>query len=188
MALQRTADKWRMKHWFRVQAPKLFNEETICEMPADDEKMVVGRKLRVSLEQLTHNPQNSFSNAVVRAISVNGDAVRTQLISIEQPHSYIRSLIRRYRSVVSIIAPVTSKDGARMVLKIVAITRERTAHTKLKGIRKEITDFVEAYAKENAADAITSAVIEGRMQAEMASKVSHITSMSKVEVKKLELH
>ncbi len=188
MALQRTVDKWKMKHWFTVHAPKIFNEEIICEMPSDDEKKVTGRKLKVSLEQLTHNPQNAFSNAVVRVTDVSGDAVHTQLMSIEQPHSYIRSLIRRYRSVVSIVSPIMAKDNVRMVLKIVAITRARVAHTKLKGIRKEITDFVDAYSKENSSDAITSAVIEGRLQAEMASKVSHITSMNKVEVKRLELH
>lgn len=188
MALQRTVDKWRMKHWFTVHAPKLFNEERICEMPADDEKKISGRKLKVSLEQLTHNPQNAFSNAVVRVTDVNGDVAHTQLISIDQPNSYIRSLIRRYRSVVSIVAPVTAKDNARMVLKIVAITRSRVAHTKLRGIRKEITDFVYAYSKENAAEAIAASVIEGKLQAEMAGKVSHITPMHKVEVRRLELH
>ena len=188
MALQRTVDKWKMKRWFTVHAPKLFNEERICEMPADDERKIAGRKLKVSLEQLTHNPQNAFSNAVVRVTNVNGDAIHTQLLSIEQPHSYIRSLIRRYRSVVPIVSPITAKDNVRMVLKIVAITRSRVAHTKLKGIRKEITDFIGAYSKENGSDAITSAVIEGRLQAEMASKVIHITPMSKVEVRRLELH
>lgn len=188
MALQRTVDKWKMKHWFTVHAPKLFNEERICEMPAGDEKKVAGRKLKVSLEQLTHNPQNAFSNAVVRVTEVNGDAVHTRLMSIDQPPSYIRSLIRRYRSVVSIVSPIVAKDNVRMVLKVVAITRSRVAHTKLKGIRKEITEFIDAYSRENGSDAITSAVIEGRLQAEMASKVTHITPMNKVEVRRLEIH
>jgi small subunit ribosomal protein S3Ae len=187
MALQRTVDKWKMKRWFTVHAPKSFNEEKICEMPANDEKQVVNRKLKVSLEQLTHNPQNSFTNIVVKVIDVNGDAVHTKLVMIEQPNSYIRSLVRRYRSVATIVVPVTAKDGVKVVLKLVAITRERATHTRLRAIRKELTDFIGSYSKENGSDAIAAAVIEGRLQGEMAAKASHITPMSKVEVKKLEI-
>ncbi len=188
MALQRTVDKWKMKRWFVVHAPKLFNEEKICEMPADDEKHVTNRKLRVSLEQLTHNPQNSFSNVVVRVTEVNGDSAHTKLVTIEQPYSYIRSLVRRYRGVATAVVPITTKDNTKMVLKIIAITRSRVTHARLKAIRKEIIDFVNAYSKENSADAITGAVIEGRLQAEMAAKASNITPIGKVEVKKLEVH
>ncbi len=187
MALQRTVDKWKMKRWFTVHAPKSFNEERICEMPADDEKQIAGRKLKVSMEQLTHNPQNSFSNVVVRITDVNGDAAHTKLMSIEQPYSYIRSLIRRYRSVASIVVPVTTNDGTKATLKIVAITRARTTHTRLKGIRKEIEEFVRAYSKENSSDALVAAVIEGRLQGEMTAKVSHITQINKIEVKRLEI-
>ena len=106
---------------------------------------------------------------------------------IEQPNSYIRSLVRRYRSVATVVVPVTAKDGIKVVLKIVAITRERATHSRLRAIRKEIIEFVESYSKENGSDAIATAVIEGRLQGEMAAKVSHITQMSKIEVKKLEI-
>ncbi len=187
MALQKTVDKWKLKKWFVVHAPKSFNEEKICEIPADDEKQVMNRKVKVSLEQLTHNPQNSFSNVIVRVTDVNGDAAHTALVSIEQPYSYIRSLVRRYKSVATAVIPVQSKDGVNMVLKVIAITRARCTHSRLKAIRKELIDAITQFARENNADAISGAVIEGRLQGEMAGKTAHITPISKVEVKKLEV-
>ncbi|HUC39010.1 MAG TPA: hypothetical protein VL944_02680 [Candidatus Acidoferrum sp.] len=187
MALQKTVDKWKMKRWFTVHAPKSFNEEKICEMPANDEKQVMNRKLRVSMEQLTHNPQNSFSNVVVRVTDVNGDVVHTKLIMIEQPYSYIRSLVRRYRSVASAVVPIMAKNNEKMVLKAICVTRSRVTNARLKGIRKEMTDFIKEFAKENSSDAVAAAVIEGRLQSEIAGKVSHITPISKVEFRKIEI-
>lgn len=187
MALQKAVDKWKMKRWFTVHAPKSFNEEKICEIPGNDEKQLMNRKIKVSMELLTHNPQNSFSNVVVRVTDVNGDVAHTKLVTIEQPYSYIRSLVRRYRSVASAVVPITSKDGTKMVVKIIAITRARVTHARLKAIRKELVDGITEFAKENNADGISGAVIEGRLQGEMNGKVSHIAPISKIEVKKLEV-
>jgi len=187
MAVQRGIDKWKTKRWFTVYAPKIFNEEKICEMPAADEKAAMNRKIKVSLDQLTHNPQHAASNVVLKIVDVNGDAAHTRLVMIEQVYSYIRSLVRRYRSVASAVIPISSKDNVKMTVKIIAITRERVTTSRLKAIRKSLFDFITSYSKENDSAAIVSSLIDGSLQAGVGAKVSNITPINKIEIRKLEI-
>lgn len=187
MAIQRGVDKWKMKNWFTVRAPKIFNDAAVGEMPANDEKAAMGRNVTVSLDYLTKNPSHAYTNVVLKITEVKGDAAQTKLVRIELLQSYLRSFVRRYRSVSSAVIPATSKDGASAVVKLIAVTRARAAHTKITGVRKEMSDFTRNYFSENDIDSITSAIIEGKFQQELAAKLDHIIDLNKVEVRKLEL-
>ena len=187
MALQRTIDKWKLKKWFNVYAPKSFNESKICEIPASDEKQVANRTIRVSLDQLTRNPQHAFTNVVLRITDVNGDAAHTKLVMIEQVYSYVRSLVRRYRGVSTAVIPVVTRDNVGMVVKMIAVTRSRVTAARLRAIRKEMVEAVGAYAKGTDSGSMISSVIDGKFQMDVTGRVSHITPINKVEVRKLEV-
>ncbi len=186
MALQKT-DKWKTKKWFTVYAPKAFNEMQIGEIPANDGSAVIGRRIKVGLNTLTNNPSNAYTNVFLKIVDVNGEAAHTKFVRMEQLYGYLRSLIRRYRSISDAVIPVTSKDNQSMVFKVIVVTRERTAHTRLMGMRKEMKEHIEAFAKENDSNAMISAVIGGKLQSELSAKLKHIASINKVEVKKLEI-
>jgi small subunit ribosomal protein S3Ae len=187
MALQRTVDKWKTKRWFTVYAPKAFKEAKVCEIPAAEDKQAVNRKIKVSLEQLTHNPQHSFTNVVIQITDVNGDAAHTKVVMIEQVYAYIRSLVRRYRSVASTVAKVSTKDNVSVVFKVLAVTRQRSTSSRLKGIRSEMQEFIKGYAKDNDYDSIVGTVVDGKFQSELAGRLAHITPLNKVEVRRLEV-
>ncbi len=187
MAVTRGIDKWKLKKWFNVVAPKQFNDAAVGEMPANDEKAAVGRNIVVSLDAITHNPSHAYTNVTLKVTGVNGAAAQTRLVKIELLQSYIRSLVRRYRSVSSAIVPVVTKDGASAVVKLMAVTRSRVNHTKIIGVRKEMVDYTREYFRENQLDQIIGAIIEGKFQGELTAKLDHITNLNKVEVKKLEM-
>lgn len=111
----------------------------------------------------------------------------TKLIQISQLYSYIRSLVRRYRSVATLVLPVESRDGTKMVVKLLVITRSRTTHSRIVGIREEMNTLILNLFKENDANSIINSIIEGKMQAELAAKLRHITPLNKIEVKTLEM-
>ena len=186
MALQKS-DNWKLKKWYSVYAPKSFNSAIIGEMPANDDKSAMGRNIVVGLDVLTRNPSNAYTNVILKVTEIKGNSAYTKLVHIEQLYSYIRSLVRRYRSVAGAVVPVKTKDGIGMVAKIIVITRARTTHSRIIGIRKEVNSITESYFRENDADAAINAVVEGKFQAELAARLMHITPLNKVEVKKLEM-
>jgi small subunit ribosomal protein S3Ae len=187
MALQKTVDTWKLKKWFTVYAPKEFNEAQIAEMPANDESRVIGRNIRIGLSTITNNPSHAYTEVVLKVTDVNGEAAHTKIVRLEQVYSYIRSLVRRYKSISDGVFNVSTNDGTKEVAKILIITRGRTAHTKLVGMRKESKDFLEAYCKEKSLKEVLDNIISGKLQSELGAKVSHIAPISKIEVKKLEI-
>lgn len=188
MALQKKGlDNWKLKQWYAVYAPKVFNDALIGEMPGNDEKAVIGRKIVVGLDSLTKNPSNAYTTVELKVIEVNGNSAHTKLVSISQLYSYIRSLVRRYRSVATSVLPVKTKDGTKMVVKMLVITKARTTHSRISGIRKEMNAHIQNYFTENDANTAITAVIEGKFQAELAAKLRHIAPLNKVEVKTLEV-
>ncbi len=187
MAVQRGVDKWKLKKWFSVYAPKMFNSELIGEIPASSEKAVAGRNLTVGLDQLTHNPSNAFTNMVFKITEVNGESASTKLVRMELMFSYIRSLVRRYRSVAYSVVTLNSKDGKSVTVKPLIVTSIRTTRSKIVGIRKEAEQIIKEFISSNDSDAIVSAVIEGKVQADLSARLKHITQINKVEIRKLEL-
>jgi small subunit ribosomal protein S3Ae len=187
MAVQKKADKWKLKKWFSIYAPKQFNDAVIGEMPANDEKSAVGRNIVVGLDALTHNPSHAYTNVVLKVTGAEGSAAHTKLVSITLLYSYIRSLVRRYKSIATLILPVSSKDGTKMVFKMLVITRQRATHSRISGIRREMNERMLNYARETDVTEMINSVIEGKFQAEMAAQLRHITPISKVEVRSLEV-
>ena len=187
MAMQKKVDNWKLKKWFTVYAPKVFNDALVGEMPANDEKAAMGRNIVVSLDTLTHNSSHAYTNVVLKVTEVQGNIAHTKLIRISQHHSYIRSLVRRYRSIALSVLPVSTKDNIKVVVKLLDITKARTAHSKIVGIRKEMNEYTTNFFKENDLNTTVSSILEGRFQADLLNKLSHITDLNKIEVRKLEI-
>ncbi|MGD0729283.1 MAG: hypothetical protein ABR981_04365 [Candidatus Micrarchaeaceae archaeon] len=187
MALQKKTDNWKLKKWFSIYAPKVFNEAMIGEMPANDDAAAIGRKIVVGLDVLTRNPSHAYTNVVLKITDVNGNAAHTKLVEISQLYSYIRSLVRRYKSVATLVLPVETSDGVKMVVKLLVITKSRTTHSRIVGIRKEMNDITLNLCKERDANTVINSIIEGKMQAELASKLKHIAPLHKIEVKTLQM-
>lgn len=187
MASQKGIENWKAKKWFTVQAPKVFSEAQLGEMPAKDEKAVLGRNIIVSLDTLTHNPQNANTNLVFKVTEVNGDRAQATLVELGLLFSFVRTIVRRYKSVSTTVVKARSKDGIAMVVKPIVVTMQRSASSRLKGIREETDDFVEKYVQANDSDSIIKAIIEGRMQQELYAKLKHVSPLSKVEIRKLQI-
>ncbi|MCL4403281.1 MAG: hypothetical protein M1500_00805 [Candidatus Marsarchaeota archaeon] len=187
MALERKVDKFKLKKWYNVYAPKVFDSAIIGEMPGNDEKAVMGRSIVVGMDSLTHNTSKMNTNVRLKVTEVSGNAAHTNVVRIETLYSYLRSLIRRHRSLVNAIIPAKSSDGSPLVLKMLVVTKRRVARSKISGMRKEVTEFASAYCKENTKDGIVSSIVSGALQAEVSSKLKHITDISSVEVNKLEI-
>lgn len=187
MASAKGIENWKAKKWFVVQAPKVFSEAQLGEMPGKDEKAVIGRNVIVSLDSLTHNPQNANTNLVFKITEVNGDRAQARLAEMGLLFSFVRTIVRRYKSVSTSVIKARTKDGVAMTVKPIVVTMQRSPSSKLKGIRVETKDFIEKYVQSNDSDTIIKAIIDGNMQQELYARLKHVSPLSKVEIRKLEI-
>ena len=107
---QKSAEKWKSKVWFNVYPPKLLGESAIGEIPANDEKAVMGRMIKVSMSWITHKPEHSFMVVGLRVNNINGNRANTELDSLELTFSYTHSLVKRRSSVIYTVDNVKDKN------------------------------------------------------------------------------
>ncbi len=187
MAVQKGIDKWKLKKWFVVHAPAMFNEEVIAEIPANDEKVILNRRIKVGLDTLTHNPQNAYADIFFKITGVAGNNASTKVNKIELPMSYTRSLARKYRSIADSTVKVSTKDNISMKVKPMIVTQHRETQSRIRGIRKEAEEYIKSFFTTNDAQQAIMAIVEGKLQTDLASKLEHITAINKVEIRKLEV-
>ncbi|MDE1861134.1 MAG: hypothetical protein KGH72_05475 [Candidatus Micrarchaeota archaeon] len=183
----KAVEKWKSKRWFNVYTPKLFGDTAIGEIPADDEKKLVGRVIKVNMSWITHKAEHSFMVVGLRVSNVNGDAAHTETNYIEQTYSYIHSLVKRHTSVIYTVDSVADKAGKPFVLKLVIITDGKIATPKKGSIRKSITNFAKAYAASHTIEEFMNEVLGNTFQAEAMREIGNIARVNRLEVKKIEL-
>ncbi len=184
---QKAVEKWREKQWFNVHAPKILGESIIGEIPALDEKSVIGRVIKVSLSWITQNPAHSFMSVGLRVNMVSGNAAHTELNYLEQTYSYMHSQIRREASAVYTVDKLMDKDKRKIVLKFVTITRNKITTPKKAAIRRLLLEFEKQYVPTKGTEELIKLIIEGRFQADAINAIKKIAPISKMELKKLEI-
>ena len=182
----KSADKWKSKIWFNVYPPKMLGESAIGEIPANDEKNVEGRVIKVSMSWITHKPEHSFMLVGLRIKSVNGNSAQTAMDYIEQTYSYIHSLVRRHSSAVYTIDKLKDKNGHALVLKLLAVTNNKIRTPKKTAIRKGIQKFSEEYMSSHTADELLNAILDNSFQMEASKRVGNIARIGKLELKRIE--
>ena len=187
MATQTTVEKWKSKQWFNVYTPKLFGEKVIGEIPAGDEKAVVGRVIKVSLAWITQRPEHSYILIGLKITGSDGNAAHTELSYVEQTYSYIHSLVRRQSSAIYTVDRLKDSTGKGFTLKLLVLTRGKIATPKKTAIRSTISGFVSAYASKLALDDFIREIMDGKFQDEGRKELKNIASVGRLELKRLEL-
>lgn len=185
--METKVEKWKNKKWFNIYAPKILGGEVIGEMPANTDKDGIGRVIKVSLSWLTKNPSHSFMTVGLRVSSIDGNSAQTNLNYLEQTYSYIHSLVRRYNSAIYTVDSLKDKEGKALTLKLLVVTRNKTASPKKTAIRKTLSEFSRGYIASKSSDEFIKSVIDGSFQMDAIGKIKNIAPISKLEVKKIEL-
>ncbi|MCL4381056.1 MAG: hypothetical protein M1331_01190 [Candidatus Marsarchaeota archaeon] len=188
MAYQKTVDKWKLKKWFSVYAPKIFENRVICEIPAGSDKNVTDRNIKIGLDTLTNNVYNSNTNVILRITDAENDSAHTKILRIELLDSYLNSIVRKAHSAIETRMKISTRDSKEITIKGIVITKQRVAHTKIKGLREEVNDFISHYCKNLDSDAVVKDIIEKKMQSQLIAKLRKIVPISKLEIKKIELN
>lgn len=183
----KSADKWKSKVWFNVYPPKLLGESAIGEIPANDEKGVLGRVIKVSMSWITHRPEHSFMLVGLRVKSASGSTANTDIDYMEQTFSYIHSLVKRHSSAIYTVDSLTDKNGRKFVLKLLAVTSSKIRTPKKRAIRKSISDFTKEFSAEHSVEEVLTGMLDNSFQSEAVKRVMNIAHVNKLELKKIEL-
>lgn len=194
MAIKRKkmVDKWKTKKWYEIVAPKMFNSKVIGEAVGPDENSMMNRIVITSLAELGTSGEEGgrrmFSNMKIRLRinEVKGKSAYTKYIGHEIMPGYLRTLARKQRSVIDVVADKKTKDGEIIRLKLVAITGSPVSQNTKKNIRKALEETLESAVPEMTFEDLVLGSLQGKLTGKIYNRLKQITRMAKVEVKKLE--
>jgi len=115
-------DKWKMKKWYSIIAPKVFGEVSLGSTPAYDVTQTIGRRVETTLYDLTGDFSQVYVHLYFKIVSNEGDRLITRFVGHELSRDYLRSLIRRKSSKVNSVFDVTTKDGYVVRVKGLVLT------------------------------------------------------------------
>ena len=182
-------DKWKLKKWYKVFAPTMFDHRELYDVVSTDEKSLVNRVMKVSLMEILGSASRSamFTTLKLRITDVKGNEAETQVIGHEVSPSYIKTFARRGKSLIHETVDTKTKDGMDLRLKIIAVTGSRVSENTKRNIRSVIIEQMKKDASELSYEALMQEILYGRFMSKLFSRLKSITKMRKVDIRKTEL-
>ena len=191
MAVKKTkvVDKWKTKNWYGVLAPQMFENKEIAEIVASEEAKLINRIVKVSLMEATGSgSQNAiFTILKFRITDVKGTRANTKLIGYEIMPTYLKTLVRRGKSLIHLSMGIKTKEDMILMIKVIAVTASRISQNTKKNLRNALVEEMKKSTADSTYEQLMQEILYGRLTSKLFSRMKTITPMKRVEVRKAEL-
>ena len=175
------------KQWYEIISPKMFGEKPVGETLAVDPKSLVNRKLQVNVTEIDRNSPNYFIKLILKIDSIDGNKAFTRLVGHDVMTERVYRMVRRRSRRVDIIQDVTTKDGRKLRIKILAVLIRRV-NTSVKGsVRRNMEELVKAECTALELEELMKSIISGKFQEKLRKQCSKIYPIGGLEVRKTEI-
>lgn len=191
MAKKKTkvVDKWKMKSWYTIVAPEIFDSKEVGQLVSSDEANLMDRRVKVGLGELTgsFSQSTAYSALYFRVKEVRGKSAHTIFIGHELAPGYVRTLARRRRSIMNQVDDVTTKDGVQLRIKSMCVSGLRVSEAVRADVRKAISETVRAIAKNTDFNTLVQEMVFGKLSAKIFNSIKKIGPLKRVEIRKSEV-
>lgn len=186
-AAKKVKDRWKAKEWYKIYAPKMFNQVLLGETPSSDPSNLMGRMAEATVHDLTGDFSKMHVKMKFRVSEVRGFDAHTVFVGQDLTSDYIRRLTRRKRTKTDHVIDVRTKDGYLLRVKPMSITEKRIQSSQETAVRTLMTEELARMGAEMALSDMIKSVITG----DMAKRLSHVSKVivpiKRVEIRKTEV-
>ncbi len=187
---RRQVDKWKLKKWFDViPSDGVFPKEAIAQVVATEPEKLIHRVVRVPLNMLNGKatPLSFYTTVKFRIKEAKEKDAYAYVMGHEVAMSYLRSLARRRRTVMHDVIKVETKDGKRLAVKTMVVTKAKVSNVVKKNLRKALWEKVKEYSGKRDYAQLMKDIFEENMNREIYAALNPINPIEHVVVKKTEL-
>jgi len=179
---RRVRDTWKEKQWYKIMTPKEFGDAEIGTTPARDPDMLVKRRVESSMRELTGDFSKQYVKLYFQINNVAGDTANTKFVGHHVTTDYVRSMIRRGTSRIDTIADITTDDGYKINVHIIAITVKRSKSSQQKFIRETMGNLIQQAVEGKTFPEFVEGVISGKMASSIYHETKKIYPLKRVEI------
>ncbi|MBT4577046.1 hypothetical protein HOM13_00110 [Candidatus Woesearchaeota archaeon] len=177
----------KKKKWFSILAPKEFNNRVIGETFANEPGEMVGRALNVNLMNLLNDYKRQGVNLKFKIRSVNDDNAVCQTVGYSLLKSHSRRAVRKGTDKMDDSFVTETKDGQKMRIKPMIITRHRVSISVVSDIRRKASVYLQEKIKELDSVDVFESVIQTKLQRELRGSLLKTCPIGACEIRSLEL-
>ena len=170
-------DKWKKKKEYTIMAPKLVGNVEIGHTVSDKDEKVIGRVTKANLGQLTNQFQKKKYDVYFRVNNIQASNAYTEMFALEMKGNFSRRLIGRRCNKLDIVQFLDTKDGQRLKVKSLCVTRRKVEKIKVKDISKELRKQIAMIVSKNSSDDVFDLVMNKDIEKDLISKVKNIAEI-----------
>jgi small subunit ribosomal protein S3Ae len=176
----KSVDKWKKKKWFTMIAPRIFDGKVLGNCPAEKPKNVMGRTIKVTLDNLTGQRAMRDVAAYFKVFEVQGQNANTRVSCFEANKGYLGRTIRGRTSKIALIEKIPVKGGDARVT-IVAVSDGDCTKKQRTGVRKVIPEELKQISgREKEFDDLVKEILFGQFNNAVFKRAKNICTMRKV--------
>ena len=180
---RKVKDKWKSKEWYKLHAPRMFNEAEIGETPSADPEFILGS----TVQELTGDYSKMNIKLKFKVADVDGYDAKTVFVGHELTSEYVRRLTRRKKTKTDHVVDVTTKDGFVLRVKPMSIADRRIQSSQEDAMRRILAETLIQMGKDNNLSDLIKAVISGDMSKDLAKACRVIIPIKRIEIRKTEV-
>lgn len=184
---RKVKDRWRAKEWYKIHAPKMFNEMQIGETPSGDPSSLVGRTTEVTVHDLTGDFSKMHIKLKFKVHDVTGSDAHTVFVGQDLTSDYIRRLTRRKRTKTDHVVDARTKDGFLVRVKPMCVTEKRIQASQETAIRTIMTSHLHKIIADMSISDVVKSVISGDMAKDLSRSTKIIVPTKRIEIRKTEV-
>ncbi|MDI6855761.1 MAG: 30S ribosomal protein S3ae [Candidatus Thermoplasmatota archaeon] len=185
-ATKKPKDKWKLKSWYKVIAPAMFDNATLGETIADTPEKLKGRVLETTAQDLTGDVTKGYFKLYFQINEVRGSEASTRFIGHELSNDYVRRLTRRRKAKLDIVCDVLTSDNCKLRIKPLAIAERELQSSQELAIKNIMQKVIEENAKAKTFSELIKAIISGELTTKLFNSCKSIYPLRRIEIRKSE--
>ncbi len=186
MARTRTGLKQKKKVWYEIIAPREFNSLSIGETMSFNPDSLIGRKINLNLMSLTRNIKKQNMRVKFEIKQVKDGKALTELVSYNLIPAYVKRVVRTGRSKVGDSMQYSTKDGVKVKVKPLVLTKNIVTRSIVKSLRKESRKFLKEFTEKQDYDGFVSSVLSYGIQRNLRDYLKKICPIAICEIRVFE--
>ncbi len=186
-AAKKIKDKWKAKSWYKILTPESFGLKEIAETPSETPEQLLGRIAETTLYNLNGDIKKEYVKLFFKVMKVDGNQAHTMFIGHDVTQDYIRRLVRRRKSRIDAIFPLTTTDGYKIRVKVTAIADRRLNSSLKSAIRKKIIEAVMDKGTKMPFYEFVNYMLSENIVQDIEKSVRTVYNIKKIEVRKSNL-
>jgi small subunit ribosomal protein S3Ae len=178
-AAKKVKDRWKAKEWYKLYAPKMFNQVLLGETPSSDPSNLMGRIVEATVHDLTGDFSKMHVKLTFKVKEVRGFDAHTVFIGQTLTSDYVRRLTRRKRTKTDHVIDVRTKDGYLLRIKPMSVTDKRIQSSQETAVRNAMTNEVTNMGIEMTMADMVKVIITGEMSKRLSNAAKVIVPIKR---------